>query len=165
MATTALQGHPVNTCGELPKVGSPAPAFSAVKADLSPCSLADLKGKKVVINIFPSVDTPVCAASVRRFNAEAAGRENTVVVCISRDLPFAQGRFCAAEGLDKVATVSDFRNPEFAQGYGTLLVDGPLAGVHARAVVVVGEDGLVKYTELVADITSEPNYEAALAAL
>ncbi|WP_005037688.1 thiol peroxidase [Holophaga foetida] len=165
MATTALQGHPVHTCGELPQLGSPAPDFTVVKPDLSECTLGDLKGQKVVINIFPSVDTPVCAASVRRFNVEAAGRENTVVLCLSRDLPFAGARFCAAEGLDKVVTVSDFRNAGFAQAYGTLLVDGPLAGLHARAVVVVGEDGLVKHTELVADITSEPNYESALAAL
>nr|WP_320133419.1 thiol peroxidase [uncultured Holophaga sp.] len=165
MAKTALQGNPFNTCGELPALGTPAPEFGATKADLSPCSLKDLKGRKVVINIFPSVDTPVCAASVRRFNQEAAGRENTTVVCISRDLPFAGARFCAAEGLDKVVTVSDFRNPEFAQGYGTLLVDGPLAGLHARAVVVVGEDGLVKYTQLVPEIGQEPDYAGALAAL
>lgn len=165
MATTALQGNPLHTCGELPALGSLAPAFKAVKANLSECAIADFKGQRVVINIFPSVDTGVCAASVRRFNAEAVERDNTVVLCLSRDLPFAAGRFCAAEGLDKVVMVSDFRNPEFAQAYGTLLVDGPLAGLHARAVVVVGPDGLVKHAQLVPEITQEPDYVAALAAL
>jgi len=165
MATTALQGNPVHTCGELPAIGSQAPAFTGVKADLSECSLSDYKGKSVVLNIFPSVDTGVCAASVRRFNTEASSRPNTVVLCISRDLPFAAGRFCATEGLDRVVTLSDFRNPEFAQGYGTLIVDGPLAGIHARAVVVVGPEGLVKHAQLVPEITDQPDYGAALAAL
>jgi len=165
MATTAFQGNPVHTSGNLPSVGSSAPAFKLVKSDLSEVSLADFKGKKVVLNIFPSVDTGVCAASVRRFNKEAAAHPDTVVLCVSRDLPFAAGRFCAAEGLANVVTASEFRDQDFAKAYGVLLTDSPLAGLHARSVVVVDAQGVVKYTELVPEITQEPNYEAALKAL
>lgn len=165
MATTAFQGTPVHTSGNLPSVGSAAPDFKLVKGDLSEVSLSSLRGKKVVLNIFPSVDTGVCAASVRRFNKEASSLPNTVVVCISRDLPFAAGRFCAAEGLNNVVTASEFRDQDFAKAYGVLLTDSVLAGLHARSVVVVDENGVVKHTELVAEITQEPNYEAALKAL
>lgn len=165
MAITHFKGGVVNTNGNLPAVGSQAADFALVKGDLSTLSLADLKGKKAVLNIFPSVDTGVCAASVRRFNKEAAGLENTVVVCISRDLPFAQARFCGAEGIENVINASEFRNSDFSTAYGVLEIDGPLAGLLARAVVVLDENGVVKYTELVNEITEEPNYEAALAAL
>lgn len=165
MSSTAFQGNPVSTSGNLPALGSVAPDFQLVKGDLSPVSLKDLAGKKVVLNIFPSIDTPVCAASVRRFNKEASSRENTVVLCISRDLPFASGRFCAAEGLGNVVTASEFRDQSFSQAYGVLITDSALAGLHARAVVVLDEQGKVKHTELVPEITQEPNYDAALASL
>lgn len=165
MATVTLQGNEFNTAGELPVVGSNAPAFTALKTDLSECALSDLAGKKVVLNIFPSIDTGVCAASTRRFNEEASKLDNTVVVCVSVDLPFALGRFCGAEGLENVVPVSVFRNPEFGTGYGVAIVDGPLAGLLSRAVVIVDESGKVVYTEQVAETTDEPNYEAALAAL
>jgi thiol peroxidase len=165
MATVTLKGNPFNTVGNLPAVGSKAPAFSAVKTDLSVCTLADLAGKKVVLNIFPSIDTGVCAMSTTKFNAEADKLENTVVVCVSADLPFALGRFCGAEGLENVVPVSIFRNPEFGSGYGVTFADGPLAGLLSRSVVVIDESGNVVYTEQVAETTEEPNYEAALAAL
>ena len=165
MATVTLKGNPFNTVSELPAVGSPAPAFSAVKTDLSECTLADLAGKKVVLNIFPSIDTGTCAASTHRFNKEAGALDNTVVLCVSVDLPFALGRFCGAEGLEDVVPVSVFRNPEFGNGYGVTFVDGPLAGLLSRSVVVIDESGKVVYTEQVAETTEEPNYEAALAAL
>ena len=164
MATITLHGDVVTTIGELPAVGSVAPGFSAVKADLSGCSLGELSGKRVVLNIFPSIDTGVCAASTRRFNAEAGALENTVVVCVSMDLPFALGRFCGAEGLENVVPVSVFRDPEFGRAYGVSIVDGPLAGLLSRAVVVIDEAGTVVYTEQVPEIGSEPNYEAALSA-
>jgi thiol peroxidase len=165
MASITLKGNPVSTVGELPAPGTHAPAFSGLKSDLSVCSLGELAGRKVVLNIFPSIDTGVCAASTRRFNQEAQSLENTAVVCISVDLPFALGRFCGAEGLDNVVPVSVFRNPEFGSGYGVTIADGPLAGLLSRAVVVIDEDGQVVYTEQVPEITQEPNYEAALAAL
>jgi len=165
MALTHFQGNPVKTNGNLPAVGTKAIDFSLVKADLSTISLADVKGKKVVLNIFPSVDTGVCAASVRRFNKEAGNLKNTVVVCISRDLPFALSRFCGAEGLANVVTASEFRNSDFSKAYGVLQIDGPLEGLLARSVVVLDENGVVKYTELVNEITEEPNYASALAAL
>ncbi|HSR88313.1 MAG TPA: thiol peroxidase [Pontiella sp.] len=165
MASITLKGNPVSTVGDLPSVGSSAPSFSGVKTDLSECKLTDFSGQKVVINIFPSIDTGVCAASTRHFNEAASSLENTVVVCVSVDLPFALGRFCGAEGLDNVVPVSVFRNPEFGSGYGVTIVDGPLAGLLSRAVVVIDEDGTVVYTEQVPEITQEPNYEAALAAL
>lgn len=165
MAKTAFQGNPVSTSGELPAVGSTAPDFKLVKGDLSEVSLSSLKGKKVVLNIFPSIDTGVCAASVRRFNKEASSLANTVVLCVSRDLPFASGRFCSAEGLNNVVTASEFRDQAFSKAYGVLITDSAFAGLHARAVVVVDEAGKVTHTELVPEITQEPNYAAALKAL
>lgn len=165
MASITLKGNPVTTAGELPAVGSSAPAFAGVKSDLSVCSLADLKGKKVVLNIFPSIDTGVCAASTRRFNQEAGALANTVVLCVSVDLPFALGRFCGAEGLDNVVPLSVFRNPEFGSGFGVTITDGVLAGLLSRAVVVINEAGKVVYTEQVPEITQEPDYESAIAAM
>jgi thiol peroxidase len=165
MASITLKGNPVSTVGELPAVGDAAPPFSGVKDDLSECTLGDLTGKKVVLNIFPSIDTGVCATSARRFNQDAGSLDNTVVLCVSADLPFALGRFCGAEGLTDVIPVSVFRNPEFGSGYGVTIADGPLAGLLSRAVVVIDESGKVVYTEQVPEITQEPNYEAALKAL
>jgi thiol peroxidase len=165
MAQTALGGNPVNTSGDLPTVGAPAPAFTLTKGDLSPVSSADLAGKKVVLNIFPSIDTPTCAASVRAFNERAAGLDNTTVVCVSADLPFAQSRFCGAEGIENVLTASTFKNPEFLTDFGVGLVDGPLQGLCARAVVVLNPSGDVVHTQLVDEIRNEPNYDAAMAAL
>ncbi len=165
MARITLKGNPVTTVGTLPAVGGKAPGFEAVKTDLSACSLADLAGKKVVLNIFPSIDTGVCAASTRRFNEEAGKLDNTVVVCVSVDLPFALGRFCGAEGLANVVPVSVFRNPGFGKDYGVAITDGPLKGLLSRAVVVVDESGNVAYTQQVPEITQEPDYAAALAAL
>lgn len=166
MATVTLKNSlTVQLNGELPAVGAQAPNFGGVKTDLSELHLEDFRGQRVVLNIFPSVDTGTCATSVRRFNAEASKLENTVVLCISKDLPFAQARFCGAEGLDKVIPVSEFRHTCFQDGYGVLQQDGPLAGLLARAVVVVDEQGKILHTELVPEISQEPNYEAALAAL
>ncbi len=165
MASITLKGNPVNTSGDLPQVGTKAPDFTLVKTDLSPETLGSLAGKKVVLNIFPSIDTPVCATSVRRFNEDAAKKDNTVVLNISADLPFAHARFCGAEGLEDVVSLSAFRNPEFGKAYGVDMTDGPLQGLLSRAVVVVDTEGAVAYTEQVPDITQEPNYEAALAAL
>jgi thiol peroxidase len=162
MATTHFKGNPVITNSILPNVGSYAPDFNLVKLDLSTLTLSELKGKNIVLNIFPSIDTGVCAASVRRFNKEAADLENTLVVCISKDLPFAQKRFCGAEGIDNVIMASEFKNSVFSHNYGVLQTDGPLEGLMARAVVILDEKGKVKYTELVDEITTEPNYEAAL---
>ncbi len=164
MAEITLGGNPVHTSGELPAVGSAAPAFTLTGADLGDVSQSDYSGQNLVLNIFPSVDTPTCATSVRTFNERAADLDGTAVLCVSADLPFAQGRFCGAEGIDNVATASSFRS-DFGTDYGVNLVDGKLAGVLARAVVVVGADGNVKYTELVSEIAQEPNYDAALAAL
>lgn len=160
-----FQGAPVTLCGELPKIGDKAPNFGGVKGDLSVLHLADFVGKRVVINVFPSLDTPVCAASVRRFNKEAAALENTVVLCVSKDLPFAQGRFCTTEGLENVVPASTFRCKCFDEKYGLTITDGPLKGLLSRAVFVVNEEGVITYEELVSEITNEPNYEAALAAL
>lgn len=165
MATTHLRGNPVNTSGELPAVGSKAPEFALVKQDLSEVTLGSLAGKKIVLNIFPSVDTPTCATSVRKFNAEAAGKENVVVLCVSKDLPFAAKRFCGAEGIENVVTGSSFRDAAFEAAYGVQMVDGPLKGLTARSVVVVDETGTVKHTQLVNEIAEEPDYAAALAAL
>ena len=164
MAETAFKGTPVHTVGDLPTVGQQAPDFTLTGADLGDIALSDLTGKRVVLNIFPSVDTGVCDTSVRRFNELAASLENTAVVCVSADLPFALGRFCGAEGIKNVATGSTFRS-SFPQAYGTLMTDGPLAGLNARSVVVVGADGAVLYTEVVPEITTEPDYDAAVAAL
>ncbi|MBN2703605.1 MAG: thiol peroxidase [Pontiellaceae bacterium] len=165
MAKITLKGNPVNTVGKLPPVGSVAPVFRGVKTDLSECALSDFAGRKVVLNIFPSIDTGVCAASTRKFNEAAGALDNTVVLCVSVDLPFALGRFCGAEGLDNVVPVSVFRDPGFGTGYGVTISDGVLAGLLSRAVVVLDEGGKVVYTEQVPEITEEPNYEAALAAL
>ena len=165
MAEITLQGNPIHTSGNLPDVGSDAPAFTLVAADMSEKSLSDYAGKTVVLNIFPSVDTPVCATSVRTFNERAAGSDATVL-CISADLPFAAGRFCGAEGIEGVETLSTFRNDgAFGQAYGMTIVDGALAGILGRAVVVVDGDGKVTYTELVPEIAQEPDYDAALAAI
>lgn len=163
MAQVTLKGNPVNTNGELPKVGAVAPDFKLVKQDLAEVSLADFSGKKKVLNIFPSIDTPTCATSVRKFN-EMAGKEGTVVLCVSKDLPFASKRFCGAEGLDKVITASAFRS-SFASDYGVELTEGGLKGLSARAVVVLDADNKVLHSELVSEIANEPNYEAALKAL
>ncbi|OBH12474.1 thiol peroxidase [Mycobacterium sp. E1747] len=162
MAQITLRGNPINTVGELPSVGSPAPAFSLTGSDLAEVSSGQLSGKSLVLNIFPSVDTPVCATSVRTFNERAAAGGATVV-CVSKDLPFAFARFCGAEGIDNVKTGSAFRS-SFGEDYGVTISDGPMAGLLARAIVVVGADGKVAYTELVPEIGQEPNYDAALAA-
>lgn len=165
MAKVTLKGNEIHTSGELPAVGTQAPDFTGVKSDLSELSLSELKGKKVVINVFPSLDTAVCATSVRHFNQEAAGHPDTVVLAVSKDLPFAQGRFCTIEGIDRVIPMSMFRCSCFEDKYGMLLTDGPLKGLLARGVIVVDETGKVVYTELVPEITTEPNYDAAMAAL
>ncbi len=164
MAETLFKGQPVHTVGELPTVGSVAPAFSLTGSDLSDVTLGDLAGRRVVLNIFPSLDTGVCAMSVRRFNQLAADLENTTVVCASADLPFAMGRFCVAEGIENVVVGSSFRST-FADDYGVRLLDGPLAGLCARSVVVLDTNHQVLYTELVGEITTEPNYDEAIAAL
>lgn len=165
MAQIKLKGNPINTIGELPKVGTQAKDFQLVKTDLSVVTLSDFKGSKVVLNVFPSIDTGTCATSVRKFNEKASSLENTKVLCVSRDLPFAQNRFCGAEGLENVVNLSDFRNNSFGNDYGLAIIDGPLAGLHSRVVIVLDENGVVKYTELVEEIVDEPNYEAALASL
>lgn len=164
MAQTAFRGTPVDTSGELPEKGSKAPAFELVKSDLSPVSSEDLTGTRVILNIFPSVDTPTCAQSVRTFNEQAATVANTTVVCVSADLPFAAGRFCGAEGIDKVVTGSTFRS-DFLDDYGVRMTNGPLAGLAARSVVVLDGDGTVLHTELVPEIADEPDYQAAISAL
>ncbi len=164
MATITFKGNTINTIGKLPEVGSKAPDFKLVKSDLSEASLADYKGKKVILNIFPSLDTSVCAASVRKFNAEAEKQPNTVVLCISRDLPFAHSRFCSVEGLKNVVSLSEYRDDNFNKAYGVKIAEGPLAGLHSRAIVVIDENGVVKYTEQVPEIAQEPDYEKALKA-
>jgi len=165
MAKITFKGNSINTSGTLPKVGAHAPDFNLTKSDLSSATLAEFKGKKLVLNIFPSIDTPVCAASVRRFNEEASKLENAVVLCISRDLPFAQNRFCAAEGLKSVITASEYKDSKFSNAYGVRITDGPLAGLLSRAIVVVDPAGKVVYTEQVPEIAQEPDYAKALAAL
>ncbi|MCL4144344.1 UNVERIFIED_CONTAM: hypothetical protein GTU68_045839 [Idotea baltica] len=165
MATITLKGNSINTSGNLPKLGSQAPDFKLIKTDLSESSLSDYKGSNVILNIFPSVDTGTCAASVRKFNEEASELDNTKVLCISRDLPFAQGRFCGAEGIENVINLSDFATGDFGKDYGLTIADGPLAHLHSRAVVILDESGAVIYTEQVPEIVDEPNYKAALAAL
>ena len=165
MARTALKGQPVETVGALPQPGDVAPAFTLVKADLSALSLPELAGKWVILNVFPSIDTGVCAASVRRFNQEAAALEGTVVVCASMDLPFALGRFCGAEGIENVVAASAFRDPALGQAYGLRLAEGPLTGLLARAVIVIDPSGKVVDAQLVTEITQEPDYARALAAV
>ncbi|VEG28247.1 thiol peroxidase [Actinomyces howellii] len=164
MATITVHGSPVTTVGELPAVGTPAPAFDLVGADLAPVTSASLSGRRVVLNIFPSVDTGVCATSVREFNKRASELANTTVVCVSADLPFAAARFCGAEGLDDVVTGSAFRST-FGQDYGVTFADGPLAGLLSRAVVVLDSDGTVLHAQQVPETGEEPDYEAAVAAL
>ncbi len=165
MAKITLKGNPVQTTGELPEVASIAPDFILVKSDLSRATLSDFKGKRVVMNIFPSLDTGTCAASVRRFNQMAGNFKDTVVLCISRDLPFAQARFCGAEGLDNVVTLSDYFDGAFGKNYGLEIADGPLAGLHSRAVIVIDADGKVVYTQQVPEIVDEPDYEKVLEVL
>jgi thiol peroxidase len=165
MTQITLKGNPIHTSGDLPKPGTTAPAYTLVRTDLSEISGKDLAGQRVVLNIFPSMDTPTCAASVRKFNARANEKPNTTILCVSADLPFAQKRFCAAEGLDNVVPASSFRNAEFGKAFGVALVDGPLKGLLARAVVVVDGSGKVIHTELVPEIAQEPDYNAALAVL
>lgn len=165
MATITLQGNEVHTNGELPTVGSDAPDFVLVDGDLNELSLNSFKGKKKLLNIVPSLDTPVCATSTKKFNDAAMARQNTAFLVISADLPFAQKRFCSAEGVENVIALSMMRSRDFASDYGVLIEDGPLAGVTARAVVVIDENDKIRYTELVPEIAQEPDYDGALAAL
>lgn len=165
MATITLQGNTVNTSGNLPKVGNKAPMFELSATDLSRKKLSDYSGQKLVLNIFPSVDTGTCATSVRKFNQQVADLDNTKVLCISKDLPFAQNRFCGAEGIENVEMLSDFVSGDFGKDYGLEIVDGPLTSLHSRCIVVIDENGTVTYTEQVPEIVDEPNYEAALKAL
>ena len=162
MADITLKGNPINTIGNLPEVGSKALEFSLKTVALATNSLSDFIGKNVILNIFPSVDTGTCATSVREFNKQAAQLENTVVLCISKDLPFAQARFCGAEGIENVVMLSDFANGSFGKDYGLEITNGPLANLHSRAVIVLDANGKVIHTEQVPDIVDEPNYEAAL---
>ena len=165
MASVTLKGNTIHTSGTLPETGSKAPDFNLTAVDLSTKTLADFKGQQVILNIFPSIDTGTCAQSVRQFNKEASSLENTIVLCISRDLPFAQARFCGAEGLANVINLSDYKNGEFGKSYGLDFVDGPLEALHSRCIVVINSEGIVTHTEQVSEIVDEPNYEAALAAL
>ncbi|APY00483.1 thiol peroxidase [Lacinutrix venerupis] len=165
MATITLGGKPIETLGSLPNIGEKAPDFTLTLSDLSTKNLSDFKGHKVLLNIFPSVDTGVCAQSARAFNKEAAEMNNTKVLCISRDLPFAQARFCAAEGLDNVLMLSDFKDGSFGKNYGLEVSSGSFAGLHSRCVIVLDENAVVKYTEQVPEIGEEPNYKASLYAL
>jgi thiol peroxidase len=165
MAQITLKGNPIHTNGELPALGQKAPPFRLTKPDLSDISLPDFSGRKLVLNIFPSIDTPVCSVSVRRFNAEITKYPNATVVCASRDLPFAHARFCGAEGLTNVVSASELRQLSFGEAYGVRIVDGPLAGLLARAVLVLDEAGTVIHRQLVPEIGQEPDYAAALATL
>ena len=162
MATVKFKGSDVHSNGKLPEIGSIAPDFTLVDAGLQEIHLSDYKGKRVLLNIFPSLDTSTCATSVRKFNKWVSEKDNIVVLCISKDLPFAQSRFCGAEGLENVITASDFRYNTFATDYGVLLTDGPLKGLMARSVVALDENGKVLYSELVAEITNEPNYDISV---
>ena len=165
METTAFKGSPVHTCGHLPHTGSLAPRFTLTRGDLTELRSEELKGRRIVLNIFTRLDTAVCATSVRTFNQLAASLDNPTVVAVSKDLPFAQSRFCTTEGIENLIAASAFRSPEFAREYGVEMVNGPLAGLLARAVVIIDGTGRIIYTELVPEITHEPNYEAALKAL
>ena len=165
MAKITLKGNALNTMGDLPKVGEKAKDFALVQNNLSTVSLKDFEGSRVVLNIFPSIDTGTCAASVRAFNEKAANLENTKVLCVSRDLPFAQKRFCGAEGIENAITVSDFSAGQFSKDYNLMMLDGPLANLSSRAVIVLDEKHNIMYTEQVGDIVDEPNYDAALAVL
>jgi len=163
MAKITLKGNPVNTAGELPAVGQEAPLFTLTKNDLSSFSLSELKGKKVIINITPSMDTGICASTARKFNSEAS--LDAVVIHVTKDLPFAHARFCEAEGIENVITLADYKNSNFADAYNTLVLDGPMAGLHSRAVIVINEEGKIVYTEQVPEIAQEPDYDKAIAAL
>jgi len=165
MATITLKGNPISTSGELPSVGSQASEFELTAVDLSTKNLNDFKGQNLILNIFPSVDTGTCAASVRNFNKQAADLDNTKVLCISRDLPFAQNRFCGAEGIENVVMLSDFNTGEFGKNYGLEITSGPLSGLHSRSIVIINPEGKIIYTEQVPETVDEPNYEAALASL
>lgn len=165
MAKITLKGNPINTIGELPKIGENIKDFELVKNDLSRVSLKDFSGSRLVLNIFPSLDTGTCAMSVRTFNKKAAELKNTKVLCISRDLPFAQARFCGVEGIENAITLSDFATGNFGKKHNLEIIDGPLAGLHSRSVIVVDEKGKVIYTEQVAEIVDEPNYDAAIKSL
>lgn len=165
MAEITLKGNPIHTSGDLPAVGADAPDFNLTAVDLSPKTLGDFAGKKKVLNIFPSVDTPVCANSVRKFNETAGGKDGVAVLCIAADLPFAMSRFCGAEGLESVQCLSTFRSADFGKQYGVDMTDGPLAGLLGRAVVVVDENNKVIHSELVPEIAQDPNFDAALAVL
>lgn len=165
MATVTLKGNSIHTVGNLPKINTSAPAFTLTKGDLSTTTLADFKGKNIVLNIFPSIDTGTCAQSVREFNKKASELTNTKVLCISKDLPFAQGRFCGAEGIENVEMLSDYKTSDFGNAYGVVFIDGPLEALHSRAVVVINEAGSVIHHEQVPEIVNEPNYNAALEAL
>ena len=165
MAKITLKGNPVNTSGQLPAKGTSAPGFRLVKTDLGELTLEELKGKKVILNISPSLDTGICATAMRKFNQMAAGMDNTVVLAITKDLPFAHGRFCSTEGITNVTALSGFRDSAFGKAYGIEVVDGGFAGLYARSIVVIDEKGIVKYTELVPEIAQEPDYDSALAAL
>ena len=165
MANITLGGNPIHTSGELPKTHSKAVDFKLVKEDLSTVTLSDFAGYNLILNIFPSIDTNVCATSVREFNKKAAALENTKVLCIARDLPFAMKRFCGAEGIDNVVCLSDFKDGRFGKDYGLEMTDGNLAGLHSRVVIVVDKNGMIAYTEQVPDIADEPDYDAALASL
>ncbi|WP_435622571.1 thiol peroxidase [Flagellimonas sp.] len=165
MASITLGGNPATTVGELPASGNKAPSFTLTKSDLSEASLSDYKGSKLVLNIFPSVDTGTCAQSIRQFNKEAASLENTKVLCISKDLPFAQARFCGAEGIENVEMLSDYKTGKFGKDYGVEFADSAFQTLHSRAVVVLNEEGTVTYTEQVSETADEPNYKAALEAL
>lgn len=165
MAAITLQGNTINTVGNLPKVGEKAPDFELVAGDLSRKKLSDFEGHKLVLNIFPSVDTGTCATSVRKFNKQATELNNTKVLCISKDLPFAQSRFCGAEGIENVVMLSDFADGNFGKNYQLEITDGPLANLHSRCIVVIDENGVVTHTEQVNEIVDEPNYENALKAL
>lgn len=162
METIYFQGNPCHTYGTVPSVGEKAPCFHLVTKDLKDITCMEFRGKRVVLNVFPSLDTAVCAMSVRRFNQEAAALDNTVVICVSMDLPFAAARFCTAEGINNLVVASAFRSPMFAQKYGLQIVDGPLAGLLARAVLILDAEGKVIYRDLVSEITHEPDYAAAL---
>lgn len=165
MATITLKNNAVHTVGQLPTIGTKAIDFELVKTDLSTVSLKDFSGKNLILNIFPSIDTPTCSASVRHFNQEAASLSNTVVLCISRDLPFAQARFCGAEGIENVVMLSDFRTGDFGKNYGLTIIDGPLNGLHSRCIVALNSDHQVVYEEQVSEIANEPNYTKVFEAL
>ncbi len=165
MSKVTLKGNPVTTIGDLPLIGSKAPDFSLVGTNLADVKNTDFGGKRVILNIFPSLDTATCAASVRRFNVEASKLQDATVVCVSKDLPFAHGRFCTAEGIENVISASEFRSNAFGKNYGVMITDGPLQGLMARAVVVLDKEGTVLYSQLVPEITEEPDYESALNSL